>query len=179
MTPSWRQTLRCINYRIGESSTSLFLHMVNLYLIIFEAWWICLKMNHDLEKNKSAWWIFIQLNFQGDEYLPNCYGKEVNWWSILTQRFWWKGEQRWTLEEGRFKMQIDARIETHAPTNAYPAMCNMQKLKTAKGPFFSSNLIQKSRQRHFGPLFVTFLYVWLHIPPIKLTSLKHRNLHIT
>ena len=37
-TPSRRRILRCINFGIGESSPNLFLDMVNLHLIIFEAW---------------------------------------------------------------------------------------------------------------------------------------------
>ena len=39
-TPSRRWILRYINFGIGESSPILFLDMMNLYLKIFEAWWI-------------------------------------------------------------------------------------------------------------------------------------------
>ena len=35
--------MRCINFGIGESLPSLFLCMVNLYLIIFESWSILNK----------------------------------------------------------------------------------------------------------------------------------------
>ena len=104
-TPSWRRILRYINFEIGESSPILFLDMVNLHLIIFEAWWIlnetCVllfyyflyfKVNLDIAKNKSAWWIFTQLYFCCDESWPNYFGNEVNWWWILTLQFWWKGE---------------------------------------------------------------------------------------
>ena len=34
----------------------------------------------------------------------------MNWWWILTLQFCWKGEQRWRLEVGRFKMAFDACI---------------------------------------------------------------------
>ena len=34
----------------------------------------------------------------------------MNWWWILTLRFCWKGEQRWRLEVGRFKMVFDGCI---------------------------------------------------------------------
>ena len=37
------QILRSKSCGIGESSPDLFLHMVNLYLIISEAWWILNK----------------------------------------------------------------------------------------------------------------------------------------
>ena len=39
-TPSRHQILRCIKFDIGESSPNLFLNMVNLYLVKFEARWI-------------------------------------------------------------------------------------------------------------------------------------------
>ena len=39
-TPSRRRILRYINFRIGESLPILFLGMMNLHLIILEAWWI-------------------------------------------------------------------------------------------------------------------------------------------
>ena len=39
-TPSRQRILRCINFGIGESSPNLHLDIVNLYLMIFEAWWI-------------------------------------------------------------------------------------------------------------------------------------------
>ena len=37
LTPSPRRILRCINFGIGESSANLFLNMLNLYLVKFEA----------------------------------------------------------------------------------------------------------------------------------------------
>ena len=40
----------------------------------------------------------------------------MNWWWILTLWFCWKGEQRWRLEVGRFKISFDACINTHTPT---------------------------------------------------------------
>ena len=39
-TPSRRPILRCINFGIGESSSYLFLNLLNLYLVKFEARWI-------------------------------------------------------------------------------------------------------------------------------------------
>ena len=50
----------------------------------------------------------------GGESLPDCFGKEVNWWRVLTQRFWWNGEQRWILGEGWFKILNDGCIEMTA-----------------------------------------------------------------
>ena len=41
------------------------------------------------------------------ESWPSCFRKEVNWWWILTQWFCCKGEHRWRLEVGRFKMPFD------------------------------------------------------------------------
>ena len=107
--------------------------MVNLHLIIVWTWWIFTKQNskkgeswtnvrfifllfslfesESLPKiNKSAWWIFTLIYLRGGESWPNCFWKEVNWCWILTQRFCWKGEQRWRLEVGRFKMPFDACI---------------------------------------------------------------------
>ena len=86
--------------------------MVNLErtCILLSYYFVYLKVNFDLEKNKSAWRIFTQPYFCGGESWPNCFGKEVSWWWILTQRFCGKGEQRWRLELGRFKMPFDACI---------------------------------------------------------------------
>ena len=39
-TPSQHRILRCINFGIGESSPNIFLNMMNLYLVKFEARWI-------------------------------------------------------------------------------------------------------------------------------------------
>ena len=96
-TPSRRRILRYINFGIGESSPILFLDMMNLHLIIFEAFWILnelfyyflyFKVNLDPEKNKqtnkSAWRIFTQLYICGGESWPNYLGNDVNWWWILT-----------------------------------------------------------------------------------------------
>ena len=60
-------------------------------------------------KNKSAWWIFTQLYFRGGESWPNYFGKEVNCW---------KGEQRWRLEVGRFKMPFDVCIKSKISVNS-------------------------------------------------------------
>ena len=70
----------------GESSLNNTWSMLNLdrtYVSLFY-YFLCLKANLGLEKNKSAWWIFTQLYFRGGESWPNYFGKEVNWWWILT-----------------------------------------------------------------------------------------------
>ena len=36
-TPSRRQIFRCINFGVGESLPNVFLNMMNLYLVKFEA----------------------------------------------------------------------------------------------------------------------------------------------
>ena len=70
----------------GESWLNNIWSTVNLErtCILLFYYFLCLKANLDLEKNKSAWWIFTQLYFHGDESWPNYFGKEVNWWWILT-----------------------------------------------------------------------------------------------
>ena len=96
-TPSRRRILRYTNFGNGESSPILFLDMMNLHLIIFGAWWILNERAFYYfiffslfyskswpRKYKSAWWIFTQLYFWGGESWPNYFGKEVNWWWILT-----------------------------------------------------------------------------------------------
>ena len=121
-TLSGRQILRCINFwdwwiftqfifEHGESLPSKIWSTVNrewtgvLLFSLFESeFW--------RRKNKSAWWIFTQLYFCGSESWPNYYRKKVNWWWILTQRFCWKGEQRWRLEVGRFKIPFDTCINS-------------------------------------------------------------------
>ena len=55
-------------------------------------------------KNKSAWWIFTQLYFHNSESWPSCYRKKKDCW---------KGEQRWRLEVGRFKMPFDVCIKKY------------------------------------------------------------------
>ena len=70
----------------GEFSLNNIWSMVNLertYMFLFY-YFLCVKVNLDLEKNKSAWWIFTQLYFCGGESWPNYFGKEVNWRWILT-----------------------------------------------------------------------------------------------
>ena len=79
--------LRCINFKICESSSYLFLHMVNLCVI--EPF-----LNRDESWTNACyivlrWWIFAKLYFPGIESLTKCFGKEVKWW------FWWKSKQRW------------------------------------------------------------------------------------
>ena len=76
--------------RIVESSPILFLNMMNLSLpskiwstvnlewtdILLFYYFVYLKVNLDLEKNKSAWWIFTQLYLCHGESWPNCYTKK-------------------------------------------------------------------------------------------------------
>ena len=69
-TPYQRRILRCKKFGKGESSPSLFLDAVNLYLIKFREQWIlknarfiillfCLFESESCPKiNESAWWIF-------------------------------------------------------------------------------------------------------------------------
>ena len=95
-TPSRRRILRYTNFGSGESSPILFLDMMNLHLIIFEAWWILneraffivllflyFKVNLDLEKQISLVNFHPTLILRGESW-PNYFGKEVNWWWILT-----------------------------------------------------------------------------------------------
>ena len=107
-TPSRRRILRYINFEIGESWPIAFLDMVNLPLIIFEAWWylneraiycfiiffvfLCLKANCDLEKTNqlgesSPNFIFAVVNLDPNilekrwidgESWPNNFVEQVN-----------------------------------------------------------------------------------------------------
>ena len=82
--------------------------------------------------------------FRSGESWPNCYRKRVNWWWILTYRFCWKGEQRWRLEVGRFKMPFDACISINAWETfkmKYSEKCsnNSNKTVTNKQTVCSSN----------------------------------------
>ena len=122
-TPSQHWILRYINFGVGESWPNLLLDMVNIHLIVFEAWW---NLNERMfycsiivfiwkspwpRKNKSPWWIFTQLYFRGSESWLQLFWKRGAWWWILTHRFCWKGElQRWILEVGRFKIPFDKCI---------------------------------------------------------------------
>ena len=78
--------LTCFIFGHGESSPNNIWSMVNLgrTCVLLFYYFLCLKVNLDLAKNKSAWWIFTQLYFRGGESWPNYFGKEVNWWWILT-----------------------------------------------------------------------------------------------
>ena len=95
-------------FGLGESSFNIWstVNLERTFILLFY-YFLCLKVNLDLEKHKSVWWIFTQLYFCGGEPWPNYVGKEVNWWWILTYRFCWKREQRWRVEVGRFKMSFD------------------------------------------------------------------------
>ena len=95
----------------SESSLNNIWSMVNLertFDLLFY-YFLCLKANLDLEKTIR---------------LMNLHPTLFSWWWILTQLFWkrgelmvnpdltifWKGEQRWRLEVGRFKLPFDACI---------------------------------------------------------------------
>ena len=96
-TPSRRRILRYINFGIGESSPILILDMMNLHLIIFEAWWILnervfycfiiffiLKWILTLKKTKKA-------NNLG-ESSPNFIFAVVNLDPIILENRWIDGE---------------------------------------------------------------------------------------
>ena len=96
----------------SESLPSLIWSTVNLWMNVHFIDLLCCLFESESwpRKNKSAWWIFTQLYFCSGESWPNCYRKKVKWWWILTYRFCWKGENRWKLEVGRFKMPFDVCI---------------------------------------------------------------------
>ena len=96
----------------GESPPNNIWRMVNLEwtYVLLSYYFVYLKVNLHLEKTNQHSGIFTQLYFRDGESWPTCFGKEVNWWWMFTQRFCWKGEQRWRLEVGRFKMSFDACI---------------------------------------------------------------------
>ena len=114
-TPSRRRILRYINFIFGhgESSPNNIWSMANLEwtCILLFYYFLCLKVNLDLEKkqislvNLHPTFFFTAVNLD-----PLVKEKKVNWQWILTKRFCWKGEQRWRLEVGRFKMPFDACI---------------------------------------------------------------------
>ena len=76
----------CFTFEHDESSPNYIWSMVNLArtCVLLFHYFLCLKVNLDLENNKSAWWIFTKLYFHGGESWPNYFGKEVNLWWILT-----------------------------------------------------------------------------------------------
>ena len=64
----------------GESSPNNIWSMANLerMCVLLFYYFLYLKLNFALEKNKSAWWIFTQLYFCGGESWSNYFRKEVN-----------------------------------------------------------------------------------------------------
>ena len=91
-TPSRRRILRYINFGIGESWPILFLDMMNLHLIAFEARWILnerafysfvisFKVNLDLEKTNQL-----------GESPPNFIFAVVNLDPIIWEKRWIDGE---------------------------------------------------------------------------------------
>ena len=106
LTPSRCWILRYINFGIGASSPNLFLNMVNLYLVKFEARWnlneqtfycfffyfLYLKVNLDLEKTNqlgesSPNFIFAAVNLDpmwtDGESWPNDFVEKVNRGEVL------------------------------------------------------------------------------------------------
>ena len=89
-TPSRRRILRYIIFGIGESSPILFLDMMNLHLITFEAWWFL---------NERALYRFIIffffkwiLTWKKRISLVNLHPTLFLRWWILAQLFWKWGE---------------------------------------------------------------------------------------
>ena len=109
----------CFIFGHDEFSPNNIWSMVNLErtCVLLFYYFLYFKVNIDLTKKKSAWWIFTQIYFCGGESWPNYFGKEVNWW------FCWKGEQKWRLEVGRFKMPFDACINWVAGHNCHSSTC--------------------------------------------------------
>ena len=117
--PSRCRILRCINFVTGESSPNSFLNMMNLYLVKFEAGWILNKRALLFCLFESESWP-KKTNQPGKSW-PNFIFAAMNLDSIVIEKRWtddesWpndfvkKGEQRWKLEVGRFKMPFDVCI---------------------------------------------------------------------
>ena len=73
-------------FGLGESSPNNIWSMVNLermFVLLFYYFFLC-ESESSPRKNKSAWWIFTHDYFRGGKSWPNYFGKEVNWWWILT-----------------------------------------------------------------------------------------------
>ena len=59
LTLSRRQIFRCINFGVGESSRNLYLNMMNLYLVKFEARWIL---------NEPAFFVLLFCLFKSESW---------------------------------------------------------------------------------------------------------------
>ena len=89
-TPFRRRILRCINFGNGESSPSLFLDVVNLYLIKFKKRWILNKRAFYSFIIFFIWkWILIYTKWIS---VVNLHLTLFSWWWILNQLFWKRGE---------------------------------------------------------------------------------------
>ena len=89
-TPFPRWILRCINFGNGESSPSLFLDVVNLYLIKFKKRWILNEREFYSFIILFIWkWILTWTKWIS---LVNLHLTLFSQWWILTQLFWKIGE---------------------------------------------------------------------------------------
>ena len=104
-------------FGLGESSPNNIWSTVILqrtFVLLFY-YFLCLKVNLDLEKTNHL-----------SESSPNFIFTVVNLDPIILEKRWidgeswltisscWKGEQRWRLEVGKFKMPFDACINTES-----------------------------------------------------------------
>ena len=126
--------------------------MVNLErtCVLLFYYFLCFKVN----LTNTAWWIFTRLYFCGGESWPNYFGKKVNWWRILTYWFCWKGEQRWRLEVGRFKMPFDGwitykRRKYYRPRPKHILLFEKHGLKLALAVWKTKTKIDRASQLFF------------------------------
>ena len=88
-TPFRRRIFRCINFGNGESSPSLFLDVVNLYLMKFKKRWILNKREFYYFIILFIWkWILTWTKWIS---LVNLHLTLFSRWWILTQFFWKRG----------------------------------------------------------------------------------------
>ena len=93
-TPSRCRILRCLNFGIGESSPNLFLNMVNLYLVRFEAQWswtngLFIVLLFSLFESET-WPRKKQINLVN--FHPTLFFAAVNLDPIVKEKGWTDGE---------------------------------------------------------------------------------------